>query len=67
MDAGASQANQEVISSTTDARVNFCDVESVAKSWMIDFSFLSLCRFYKEQNADRFSKTLKAFEGKPTN
>lgn len=58
------EENQEVISSTTSARVNICEVESVAKSWMIDFSFLSLCRYYKEQNVEKFSKTLKVFEGK---
>ncbi|XP_053468207.1 telomeric repeat-binding factor 1 [Ictalurus furcatus] len=56
------EENQEVISSTTSARVNICEVESVAKSWMIDFSFLSLCRYYKEQNVEKFSKTLKVFE-----
>lgn len=64
MDSGKSEESQEVISSTTGARVNFCEVESVAKSWMIDFNFLLLCRFYKEQHAEKFSQTLKAFEGK---
>lgn len=64
MDVGARQENQAVISSTTAATVNFCEVESVAKSWMIDFNFLSLCRYFKEQNAESFSKTLKVFEGK---
>ncbi|MCI4391494.1 hypothetical protein PGIGA_G00135130 [Pangasianodon gigas] len=54
--------NQAVISSTTGAKVNICEVESVAKSWMIDFSFLTLCRYYREQNAEKFSKTLKVFE-----
>lgn len=66
MDVGASQENQELISSTTGAKVNFCEVESVAKLWMIDFNFLLLCRYYKEQNAEKFSKTLKVFEGKPS-
>ncbi|XP_027025931.1 telomeric repeat-binding factor 1 [Tachysurus fulvidraco] len=62
MDVGAPHENQAVISSTTAATVNICEVESVAKSWMIDFNFLSLCRFYREQNNEKFSTTLKAFE-----
>ncbi|KAI5092153.1 telomeric repeat-binding factor 1 isoform X1 [Silurus meridionalis] len=62
MDVGAPQETQAVISSTTGAQVNSAEVESVAKSWMIDFSFLSLCCSYREQNAEKFSKTLKMFE-----
>ncbi|KAM9436543.1 telomeric repeat-binding factor 1 [Clarias gariepinus] len=62
MDVKAAQEAQEVISSTTSAKVNTCEVESVAQSWMIDFCFLSLCGFYREQNAEKFSKTLKVFE-----
>ncbi|XP_058231891.1 telomeric repeat-binding factor 1 [Hemibagrus wyckioides] len=62
MDVGAPQENQAVISSTTGATVDIRKVESVAKSWMIDFSFRSLCRYYREQSAENFSKTLKVFE-----
>ncbi|KAK3515423.1 hypothetical protein QTP70_019919 [Hemibagrus guttatus] len=62
MDVGAPQENQEIISSTTCATVDIRKVESVAKSWMIDFNFLSLCRYYREQNTENFCKTLKVFE-----
>lgn len=65
MDVGAIQENQAVISSTTGATVDIRKVESVAKSWMIDFNFRSLCRYYREQSAESFCKTLKVFEGKP--
>lgn len=64
MDVRAPQENQAVISSTTGAKLNISEVESVANSWIIDFSFLSLCRYYREQNTEKFSKTLKVFEGK---
>ncbi|TSK98377.1 Telomeric repeat-binding factor 1 [Bagarius yarrelli] len=62
MDVKNLHENQSVISSTTGSKMNISEVESVAKSWMIDFNFLSLCRYYREQNAEKFSKTLKVFE-----
>lgn len=62
MDIGPPQENLAVISSTTGAKVNICEVERVARSWMIDLNFLTLCRCYREQNAEKFSKTLKVFE-----
>ncbi|XP_062841690.1 telomeric repeat-binding factor 1 [Trichomycterus rosablanca] len=54
--------NQEVISSITGSTLNYSDVEKVARCWIIDFTFRSLCHYYQEQNSHKFSSTLRAFE-----
>ncbi|CAB1341226.1 unnamed protein product [Coregonus sp. 'balchen'] len=50
------------ITSTTDESVCFTDVETVAKRWMIDFSFVSLCRFFKEGKFEEFNQTISTLE-----
>ncbi|XP_076868436.1 telomeric repeat-binding factor 1 [Brachyhypopomus gauderio] len=62
MDESGYGENQGIISSTTGGKATFCKVECVTKSWMMDFFFLSLCRYYKENNTVKFGKTLRAFE-----
>uniref|UniRef100_A0A3P8XSK1 HTH myb-type domain-containing protein n=1 Tax=Esox lucius TaxID=8010 RepID=A0A3P8XSK1_ESOLU len=44
------------VTSTTDSCVPFSDVAVIAKRWMIDFTFLSLCKFFKEQNFKEFNQ-----------
>ncbi|XP_026879763.2 telomeric repeat-binding factor 1 isoform X2 [Electrophorus electricus] len=63
MDTNTAVESQGVISSTSDGgKLTFSEVECVTKSWIVDFYFLSLCRYYKEKNVAKFSKTLRAFE-----
>ncbi|XP_029547463.1 telomeric repeat-binding factor 1 isoform X1 [Salmo trutta] len=50
------------ITSTTDENVCFSDVATVAKRWMIDFSFVSLCQFFKEGKFEEFNQTISTLE-----
>lgn len=47
-----------------DKSVNFSHVTAVVTGWTLDFTFVSLCRRYKEGKLDEFNETLSAFEGK---
>ncbi|KAM3860721.1 telomeric repeat-binding factor 1 [Diretmus argenteus] len=42
--------------------VDFSHVEAVANGWMLDFWFVSLCRYFKEDKLDEFNETLSTFE-----
>ncbi|MEQ2279062.1 hypothetical protein AMECASPLE_005680 [Ameca splendens] len=57
-------ANKELASdpSSTDENVDFTHVTAVASRWMLDFTFVSLCRSFKEGNFDEFNETLSAFQ-----
>ncbi|XP_010884274.1 telomeric repeat-binding factor 1 [Esox lucius] len=50
------------VTSTTDSCVPFSDVAVIAKRWMIDFTFLSLCKFFKEQNFKEFNQAISTLE-----
>uniref|UniRef100_A0AAZ3P409 Telomeric repeat-binding factor n=1 Tax=Oncorhynchus tshawytscha TaxID=74940 RepID=A0AAZ3P409_ONCTS len=50
------------ITSTTDENVCFSDVTTVVKRWMIDFSFVSLCQFFKEGKFEEFNQTISTLE-----
>ncbi|XP_064805764.1 telomeric repeat-binding factor 1 [Oncorhynchus masou masou] len=50
------------ITSTTDENVCFSDVTTVVKKWMIDFSFVSLCQFFKEGKFEEFNRTISTLE-----
>lgn len=41
----------------------FSSVTSLVSGWTLDFMFLSLCRYFKEGNLDKFNETLSTFEG----
>ncbi|MEQ2239089.1 hypothetical protein ILYODFUR_000973 [Ilyodon furcidens] len=57
-------ANKELASdpSSTDENVDFAHVTAVASGWMLDFTFVSLCRSFKEGNFDEFNETLSVFQ-----
>ncbi|KAG9347938.1 hypothetical protein JZ751_003955 [Albula glossodonta] len=46
----------------TDGRVAFSEVEKVARRWMIDFLFISVCRLFKEEKYLEFTQSLKSLE-----
>ncbi|XP_042366463.1 telomeric repeat-binding factor 1 [Plectropomus leopardus] len=48
--------------SNTDGSVSFSHVTTVARGWMLDFLFVSLCRRFKEGKLDEFDETVSAFE-----
>ncbi|KAI4888130.1 hypothetical protein NFI96_019574 [Prochilodus magdalenae] len=39
-----------------------CEVESVAKCWMMDFCFRSVCSSYRDKNRDKFNRNIKLYE-----
>ncbi|XP_041669727.1 telomeric repeat-binding factor 1 [Cheilinus undulatus] len=45
-----------------DVNVNFPQVAAVATSWTLDFMFVSLCRYFKEDKLEEFNETLSGFE-----
>ncbi|KAJ3611432.1 hypothetical protein NHX12_021447 [Muraenolepis orangiensis] len=45
-----------------DDSVDFSRVSAIASRWMFDFSFLSLCRHFREGGLDRFTTTRRTFE-----
>ncbi|XP_071026869.1 telomeric repeat-binding factor 1 [Oncorhynchus clarkii lewisi] len=51
-----------IITSTTDENVCFSDVTTVVNRWMIDFSFVSLCQFFKEGKFEEFNQTISTLE-----
>ncbi|KAJ8010889.1 hypothetical protein DPEC_G00079830 [Dallia pectoralis] len=50
------------ITNTTKPTVRFNDVAVIANRWMIDFKFISLCRFFKQENVKEFNKTISTLE-----
>lgn len=42
---------------------SFSSVSSLVTGWTLDFMFLSLCRYFKEGNLDKFNEILATFEG----
>ncbi|KAG7488570.1 hypothetical protein MATL_G00035660, partial [Megalops atlanticus] len=56
------KSSGEFISSSTDDSVAFSDVETVAKGWMLDFLFISACRFFKEDRHLEFNRSLQSLE-----
>ncbi|KAI1889072.1 hypothetical protein AGOR_G00175290 [Albula goreensis] len=46
----------------TDGSVAFSEVEKVARRWMIDFLFISVCRLFKEEKYLEFTQSLKSLE-----
>uniref|UniRef100_A0A667ZVL1 Telomeric repeat binding factor (NIMA-interacting) 1 n=1 Tax=Myripristis murdjan TaxID=586833 RepID=A0A667ZVL1_9TELE len=51
------------ISSTAEKSVGFSQVKAVATAWMLDFSFVCLCRHFKDGELDEFNQILSAFRG----
>ncbi|XP_029935879.1 telomeric repeat-binding factor 1 isoform X2 [Myripristis murdjan] len=49
------------ISSTAEKSVGFSQVKAVATAWMLDFSFVCLCRHFKDGELDEFNQILSAF------
>lgn len=45
-----------------DGSVSFSRVSAVATGWMMDFTFVSLCRRFKEGKLDEFNETLSTFQ-----
>lgn len=43
--------------------MRFSSVTTVVTGWTLDFMFISLCRYFKKGNLDKFNETLAAFEG----
>ncbi|XP_030623412.1 telomeric repeat-binding factor 1 [Chanos chanos] len=62
MDEDKAEDGRDITSNTFGDSTVLPDAEFVAKSWMMDFLFLSLCRYYRERNPDKFSETLRTFE-----
>ncbi|XP_036411176.1 telomeric repeat-binding factor 1 [Megalops cyprinoides] len=56
------KSDGELISSSTDDSAAFSDVETVAKGWMLDFLFISACRFFKEDRHLEFNRSLQSLE-----
>uniref|UniRef100_A0A4W5JRC3 Telomeric repeat-binding factor n=1 Tax=Hucho hucho TaxID=62062 RepID=A0A4W5JRC3_9TELE len=50
------------ITSTTDESLHFSDVANVARKWMIDFTFISLCQFFKEGKFQEFNQAISTLE-----
>ncbi|XP_062335989.1 telomeric repeat-binding factor 1 [Osmerus eperlanus] len=44
--------------STDDDMVEFSKVTTLCKRWMIDFHFVSMCRYFKEDKLEEFEKTV---------
>ena len=44
--------------STDDDMVEFSEVTTLCKRWMIDFHFVSMCRYFKEDQLEEFEKTV---------
>lgn len=42
---------------------SFSSVSSLVTGWTLDFMFISLCRYFKEGNLDKFNEILATFEG----
>lgn len=42
---------------------SFSSVSSLVSGWTLDFMFISLCRYFKEGNLDKFNEILSTFEG----
>lgn len=42
---------------------SFSSVSSLVTEWTLDFMFISLCRYFKEGNLDKFNEILATFEG----
>lgn len=49
-------------SNNEDEMVKFSKVATVAKLWMVDFYFITLCRFFKEGELKKFNKTLSILD-----
>lgn len=49
--------------SDVNGSMRFSSVTSVVTEWTLDFMFISLCRYFKKGNLDKFNETLAAFEG----
>lgn len=41
----------------------FSNVHTLVTEWTLDFMFISLCRYFKEGNLDKFNEILSTFEG----
>ncbi|KAL4635177.1 telomeric repeat-binding factor 1 isoform X2 [Arapaima gigas] len=50
------------ISSSTEESAAFAQVESVVNDWMLDFCFVSLCHYFKEDEHEQFNRSLKQLE-----
>ncbi|KAM6971532.1 telomeric repeat-binding factor 1 [Tautogolabrus adspersus] len=48
--------------SNTDQIVSFPQITAVVTRWTLDFMFVSLCRYFKEDKLDKFNETLSSFE-----
>lgn len=44
-------------------RMCFSTVTNIVTGWTLDFMFISLCRYFKEGNLDKFNEVLSTFEG----
>ncbi|XP_061093576.1 telomeric repeat-binding factor 1 isoform X2 [Conger conger] len=62
METQVSEDTGTLISNMTDDCVAFSDIEVVANGWMIDFFFISACRFFKQEKHEEFNKSLQSLE-----
>ncbi|XP_018609428.2 telomeric repeat-binding factor 1 isoform X1 [Scleropages formosus] len=50
------------ISNSTEERAEFSRVESAARGWMLDFCFVSLCHYFKEDKLEQFNRCLNELQ-----
>uniref|UniRef100_UPI003AAA7D48 telomeric repeat-binding factor 1 n=1 Tax=Centroberyx gerrardi TaxID=166262 RepID=UPI003AAA7D48 len=62
MDEPESNNKATATTNITDKTVKFSHITAVATGWMLDFSFVSLCRHFKEGEVDEFTETLSTFQ-----
>ncbi|KAJ8413419.1 hypothetical protein AAFF_G00094150 [Aldrovandia affinis] len=62
MERETSEGGASLISGSTDDCVAFSDAETVAKSWMVDFLFISVCHYFKEDKHAEFNQSLRSLE-----
>ncbi|XP_035267990.1 telomeric repeat-binding factor 1 isoform X2 [Anguilla anguilla] len=62
MERYSSVDSKALIPNVMHNSVNFSDIQAVVDGWMIDFFFISACRFFKEDTAEEFNKSMRSLE-----